>query len=110
MSQLGGAVFAWETPPEPQELIHPLGFGDPFIDGLASSEAFLHSMPVSDRLFPELPAEQDGLTLYLTWEIQQADAQIFYLNANGVDFGKGVFGALFGLGSLGFAAGERHDI
>jgi len=80
------------------------------IDGLAAGESFFRAVPVSDGVFAHLPAEQNYLAFDFAGEIQQADINIFYLYADGVDFGKGVFGGLLGLGALGFSAGGSNDV
>jgi hypothetical protein len=84
-------------------LIDFSGARDALIDGLAAGESLLGSMPVGDRFFAQPPAEQNDLSLDLTRKIKQANVEILDLHANGVDFGEGVFGALFGFGALGFA-------
>jgi len=90
--------------------VYSLGFCDPFIDGLASGEAFLKPVPVSDRLFPKLPAEQDGPPFDLAGKIEQPYAEIFDLHTNRVDFGEGILGPLLGLGAFRFASRERDDV
>ena len=37
-------------------------------------------------------------------------SMILHLYADGIDFGKSVFGALFGLGALGLAAGDGDHV
>ena len=91
-------------------LVHPFGLRDPLVDGLASGKALLHAMPVSDSFFSQLPAEQNGLPINFTGKIKQADIEIFHLNADGIDFRKSIFHALFGLGTFGFFARKRNDI
>jgi hypothetical protein len=65
---------------------------------------------MSNGLFAHLPAEQDDAAFDLTGEIEQADVDVFHLDADGVDFREGIFGALFCLDALGFAAGDRNNV
>lgn len=74
---------------------------NPLVDGLTSTKTFFQSVPVLDLLFSEFPAQQDDLVVYLAGEIEQADIEIFHLNANGFDFGECVLGSLNGFVALG---------
>lgn len=91
-------------------LVRLLGPGNSFVDGLAAGETFVRAVPVRDGVFAHLPAEQDDSALDLAGEIEQADVDVFHLDADGIDFGKCVFGALFGLGALGLAARDGNHV
>lgn len=91
-------------------LVCSLGSRDALIDGLATGESFVGAMPVGDGLFAQLPAEKDGAAFDLAGKVEQADVDVFYLHANGVDFRQGILGALLGFDALGFAAGQGDDI
>src|SRR5215469_2154355 len=92
------------------KLIDFLCFRDTLVDRLATGEAFIDSVPVGDGFFAQLPAEQDALAFDLTGKIEQADAQIFHLHANGINLGESVLRMLFGAGALGLAPGQSNDI
>lgn len=51
------------------------------VDGLTAAEAFLHAMPELDTAFAEAPAKADFVSLIERGEIEQADVEILYLNA-----------------------------
>src|SRR5215469_4128397 len=67
---------------------------DSLVNRLAAFEALFQAVPVLDLLFAVAPAKQDHLILESAGEIEQADLQIFYLHADGVDFGDGILGVL----------------
>ena len=92
------------------DLVRPFRLGDAFVDHFAAGKSFFRSVPVRDGLFAHLPAKQDGASFDFAGKIQQADFEILDLDADGIDLGEGIFGALLGLGSLGLAAGERNYI
>src|ERR1700758_1532912 len=109
MSKLGfahGSLLAAHC----SSLIHLLRLGDALIDRLTSGEYLLDSVPVGDRFFSELPAEQNDLSLDFAGKIEQSDIQVFHLYADGIDFGESIFGALLCLGAFGLTARKRHDI
>jgi hypothetical protein len=87
-------------------LVCALGAGYSLVDGLAAGEAFFCAVPVSDGGFAHPPAEQDYATFDFAGKVEQAYIEIFDLDADGVDLGEGVFGALFCLGAFGLAAGD----
>lgn len=97
--------FYWEL-----RLVRSLRADDAFIDGLAAGEAFVGAVPVGDGVFSRPPAEQDDAAFDFAGKIEQADVDIFDLDADGIDFGESVFGALLGLGALGLAAGDGYYI
>src|SRR5437764_506953 len=67
-------------------------------------------MPVSDGLFPQLPAEQDGLAVHFTREIKQADVEVLDLHPDSVDFSHRVLDPLDGLFPFGLAARQSYHI
>lgn len=85
-------TFAWNSPRvhlraessklRTQKLIHFLRPRNPPINRLSAREPFLGSMPVRDRLLPQLPAEQNNLTLNDAGKIKQSNVEIFHLHAN----------------------------
>jgi len=85
-------------------------FGDAGVDGLTAGEAFVGAVPVGDGFFAQLPAEKNDLAFDFAGKIEQADAEIFDLHADGIDFGERIAHALLGLGALGFAAGDGNDV
>src|SRR6266571_3558021 len=87
-------------------LLSLLAAQDALVDGLAPFEAFFHSVPELDLLFPVLPAQQHNLVVHRTREIQQANVEVFYLHANGVNLRQRVLDVLKGLVALG--APPRH--
>ena len=91
-------------------LIRPFGADDAFINGLAAGESFFRAVPVGNGGFSHFPAQQYDMAFDLARKIEQANVDIFDLDSDGVDLGEGVFGALFGLGTLRFAAGHGHDV
>jgi hypothetical protein len=92
------------------ELVGSFGARNAFVDGLTARKSFFRAVPVGDGVLAHLPAQQDHAAFDFTGEIKQADIQIFDLNADGVDFGESIFGALFGLGALGLAAGDGNHV
>ena len=85
-------------------------FGDASVDGLAAGETFVSAMPVGNGFFAQFPAEKNDLAFDLAGKIEQADAQVFDLHADGIDFGESVAHALLGFGALGFAARDGNDV
>src|ERR1700739_1875386 len=45
-----------------RELIHLLAAGDPLVNRLASGEPLAGAVPMGNRFFTQLPAQQDNLT------------------------------------------------
>ena len=90
--------------------MRPLGFGYALVDWLASGETFAWGMPVGDAFFSQFPAEKNGAAFDFAGKIQQADVEVLYLHAHGIDFRHSVFYALNGFLTLGFATCDVHDI
>src|SRR5258705_12056520 len=80
------------------------------VDQLAPGEAFVGAVPVRDLFLAELPAEQDGFAIHHAGEIEQADVEVFDLDADGVDLVNGVFHALEGFIAFGATAGIVGDV
>jgi hypothetical protein len=91
-------------------LIRFFGAGDSIVDQLTSGKSFLRAMPMCDGFLAELPAQQDDLSIDFAGKIKQADVEILDLNADRIDLGEGIFGALLGLGALGFAPCDGDNI
>jgi hypothetical protein len=91
-------------------LVCSLRARDAFVNEFAAGESLICSVPVGDGWFAHFPAEQNSSAFHLAGKIQQADVDVFDLNADGIDFGKSVLSTLFGLGALGFAAGDGDYI
>ena len=67
-----------------------------FVEGLATLESGFYSVPVVYFCFSQLPTEQDDLVSNLAWEIEEALVEVFYLDADGIDFLNRVLGLLDG--------------
>jgi len=65
---------------------------------------------MSNGFLAHLPAEQNDAAFHLAREIEQANVEVFYLDADGIDFSESIFGPLFGLGALGLAAGNGYHV
>src|SRR5205823_15018547 len=63
-----------------------------------------------DSLLAELPAQQHRLAVDHTGKIEQADVEILYLHADGIDLGDGVLHALNCLLALGFASCQMDNV
>src|SRR5579862_2495090 len=83
---------------------------DPLINRLSPGESFLRPVPVGNRFLSHPPAQQNNLAFDFARKIEQADIDIFYLHANGIDLRQRIFNTLFGLDALRFAPGHRHDV
>lgn len=83
---------------------------DALVNRLAAGEALFGAMPVGNRRFAQLPAQQDDLTVNTTGEIEKPDVEILDLHAGGIDLGDSVLDALDGFFALGFAAREVNDV
>src|SRR6266567_6894047 len=59
-----------QQPKAKSRLIRPLRLMYTLIHRLAPGKAFAHAVPVGNRRFPQLPAEQDNLSIHLAGEIQ----------------------------------------
>ena len=77
---------------------------DALVDGFAAFKAFFPAVPELDFFFAIFPAQQDDLIVHGAGEIQQADVEVFYLHADGVNFRQRVFDVLKGLVALGAPA------
>src|SRR5690349_15881995 len=91
-------------------LVRPFRLRDAFIHRLASGEAFADAVPVGNRLFTQLPAEQDDLAVHFAREIEQADIEVFHLYTDGVDLAHGIFNALQRLVALSLARSQMNDV
>src|SRR5512133_3223508 len=67
-------------------------------------------MPVSDALFPKLPAEQDYFSAYAAGEIEQTNIEVLDLHACGVDLGNGILHPLNRFFAFSFAASQLDDV
>ena len=67
--------------------VYFLGPGDPLINRLASGESFVSSVPMSDALFAEFPAQQNDFPLHLAGKIEQSHIEILHLHTDRIDFG-----------------------
>ena len=65
---------------------------------------------MGNRLLAQFPAEQYRASIDYARKIEQADVEVFDLNADGIDLGKGILYPLYGLLALGLASGEMHDV
>src|SRR5712692_2172089 len=92
------------------ELIRPLRLMDSLVHRLTSGKTLTHSVPVSNRRFSQLPAQQDDLAVNLAGEIQQADVEVLDLDSDGINFGHRVFYALNGLLPLRFPSSQMDNI
>src|SRR5258708_36239461 len=77
---------------------------------ISPSKPFFRAVPVRDRSITHFPAEQYDLAFDNEGEIQQADIDIFHLDANGIDFRESILGPLFRLAALRLAASRRNHI
>ena len=80
------------------------------IERLSTLKAGFYSVPVVNFCFAQLPAEQNDLLADLAWEVEQTFIEIFYLDANRIDFLDRILG-LLDRGTLGHAlTRNRRDI
>src|SRR5579864_1070687 len=91
-------------------LVRSLCLDDALVNRFAPGESFAYPMPMSDRLLAKFPAQEDNAAVDFTGEIQQANIEIFHLDAHGIDFGHCVLQALNRLLPLRLAAGEVNHI
>ena len=55
------------------------------VDGTASGVAFFGGVPVGDGGFAHLPTEQNDLAAEFAGKVEQADVEVLYLHADGID-------------------------
>src|SRR5512133_1466485 len=67
-------------------------------------------MPVSDALFPKLPAEQDYFSAYAAGEIEQTNIEVLDLHACGVDLSNGILHPLNRFFAFSFASSQLDDV
>src|SRR5438034_11390397 len=91
-------------------LIRLFRLGNALVYRLAALKSFAHAMPVRDSFFAELPAEQHGFAIDYTGKVEQADVEILYLYADGIDLGDGVLHALNCLLAFGFASCQVDNV
>ena len=67
-------------------------------------------MPVGDSLLAQFPAQQHRLAVDHAGKIEQADVEILYLYADGIDLGDRVLHALNCLLAFGFASCQVDNV
>ena len=67
--------------------------GKAFVDRLARGETFIYSMPVFDSGFAQPPAQQHQPIIERERKIEQANIEVFDLNAGSINFGERIFDA-----------------
>lgn len=86
------------------------GVGDFIVDGLASGEAFVHAVPVSNSRFTKLPAKQNNLAFHYAGEIEEADFEILNLHASSGNFSERVRDALCKFVPFGAQVSQGNDV